>query len=105
MARKGAVKEKVVEEIVEAQVLSAKELAQILGTDPKTCRRFLRSNSADGRPGQGGRWAIPTSELEAVKTAWEARGTRATEADSTDEIDEVLDEEDIDEIDELAELD
>lgn len=47
-------------------MMTPKELAAELGTDPKTCRKFLRSIT-DARAGKGGRWAIDSADLPALK--------------------------------------
>lgn len=39
------------------------ELADALGTDPKTCRKFLRSITPD-RAGKGGRWVLDSDQTE-----------------------------------------
>lgn len=46
-----------------ADHMTPAELAEILGTDPKTCRKFLRSMVPD-RAGKGGRWALDRSQTE-----------------------------------------
>ena len=71
--------------------LTPKELANELGTDPKTVRKFLRSLSSE-RPGKGGRWAIPTDMVDDLKDRFETwTDTRSTvfsidEVDDTDEV-------------------
>lgn len=47
-------------------MMTPKELAVELDTDPKTVRKFLRSLTAD-RAGKGGRWVIDAADLEAIK--------------------------------------
>lgn len=60
------------------ETISPKELAAELGTDPKTVRKFLRSLSSE-RPGKGGRWAISTADLEAIRSRFEGwSSNRAT---------------------------
>ena len=53
------------------------ELAALFNTDTKTLRRFLRSNlEPSSLPGKGGRYNIPTDSLEALKTRFNAKGSR-----------------------------
>lgn len=58
--------------------LTPAALATELGTDPKTCRAFLRSiTPRDEQPGKGGRWALKGTKTEIAKfrkqfTAWTA---------------------------------
>jgi hypothetical protein len=39
------------------------ELAAEIGTDPKTCRKFLRSLTPE-RAGKGGRWTIDPADAD-----------------------------------------
>lgn len=59
---------------------TAKELAEKLGTDPKTVRRFLRSVlPEDARPGRGGRYALDAKAIKALEerfTTWKANSAR-----------------------------
>lgn len=43
--------------------MTPSELAEALGTDPKTCRKFLRSITPD-RAGKGGRWVLDSDQTE-----------------------------------------
>lgn len=57
--------------------MTPKELAQELGTDPKTARKFLRSLTTD-RAGKGGRWVIDPADLPALQERfanWNSRST------------------------------
>lgn len=84
--------------------------ALMVGSDPKTIRRFLRSLTTN-KAGKGGRWAIPLDAVDELKTRWEARGASQTmtftpKADAaTDELEqdavELEEEIDLDDIDEL----
>jgi len=47
-------------------MMTPKELAVELDTDPKTVRKFLRSLTPD-RAGKGGRWVIDANDLDAIK--------------------------------------
>jgi hypothetical protein len=55
-----------------------KEIAVKLGTDPKTLRKFLRSDAsgvADQAPGKGSRWSIEANAVRGMKsrfTKWDA---------------------------------
>lgn len=72
--------------------ISAKELAAKLGTDPKSCRRFLRKQSSV-RPGKGGRWEIDVADVAKLTELFQARSQRADVVDADDETDEdILDE-------------
>lgn len=70
----------------DTELLSAKEAAIELGTDARTLRKFLRKR--DGLVGQGQRWGIDPSEIDALKKAFNA-GHKApkakTEKESTQE--------------------
>jgi hypothetical protein len=46
--------------------MTPKELAILLDTDPKTCRKFLRSLT-DDRAGKGGRWVIDEAMVDDLK--------------------------------------
>lgn len=86
--------------------ISPKDFAEMVGSDPKTVRRFLRANTTE-RANKGGRWEISTDDVEALTTRWNerAKGTQFSmkaEAVVTDdeEVDELTDElEDTDEVD------
>jgi hypothetical protein len=56
-------------EMTESTV-TPKDLAEILGTDPKTVRKFLRSLTPE-RAGKGGRWAIPASVIPELETLFD----------------------------------
>ena len=70
-----------------AETMTPKELANELGTDPKTVRKFLRSLSSE-RPGKGGRWAISTADLDAIKTRFENWNSTKATVFSIDEVDD-----------------
>lgn len=89
--------------------ITPKDFAEMVGSDPKTVRRFLRSLT-ENRAGKGGRWAIDASDLDELKARWDARGTAKTveltvDKPTIDVVDELAeldeDEEDLDDIDEL----
>lgn len=66
--------------------ITPKELANRLGTDPKTVRKFLRSLASE-RPGKGGRWAIPTEmipDLETKFSEWNSRSATVLTLDAED---------------------
>jgi hypothetical protein len=53
------------------KVLTAKEVAQALDTDPRTLRKFLRADAkANGTetPGKGSRYAIEAKQVRSLKT-------------------------------------
>lgn len=57
--------------------ITPKELAAILDTDAKTCRKFLRSLT-DDRAGKGGRWAIDADDIDALTERFAAFTARRT---------------------------
>lgn len=65
--------------------LTPKELALELGTDPKTCRKFLRSLTSD-RAGKGGRWVIDANDLDALKERFAAFNARKATILSLDDL-------------------
>lgn len=94
-------------EAPKATVISPKDFAELVGSDPKTVRRFLRSLTTD-RANKGGRWEISTDDVDALTARWNerAKGTtfamQSADAPSDDEaVDELTDEVDLDDIDEL----
>lgn len=90
--------------------ISPKDFADLVGSDPKTVRRFLRSLTTD-RANKGGRWEIANDDVEALVTRWNerAKGTsfkmRTVDID-TDELeqDAVDLENEVDELDDIDEL-
>lgn len=69
-----------------AQTLTTKEVAEELGTDPKTFRRFLRSADSPVTPvGQGNRYGIERRQLRTLTkafNAWQARHTRKSDSEA-----------------------
>lgn len=86
--------------------LSAKEVAQELGTDARTVRKFLRKTY--GTIGQGNRWSIQRKEVAKLKKAFdewakpvESKGSAVVPdrvVDLSEEIDDLVELEDIDEL-------
>lgn len=86
------------------KTLSVKEVAETLGTDGRTLRKFLRSEVTEAggtvgtdTPGKGKRYAIPAGQVKGLTkrfNAWnEAKTTKSeTEAEATDEISPSTDE-------------
>lgn len=64
-------------------MLSAKDLAAELGTDPKSFRRWLRSLTST-RAGKGGRWVFDADAADQVRKAWTTRSTKGTTPDIAD---------------------
>lgn len=100
-------------ETVEAPAsITPKDFAEMVGSDPKTVRRFLRSISSN-RAGKGGRWTIDASDVDELKTRWAARGASQTVALKLDEdeVDDIVAETDAefeeltDDVDELEDID
>lgn len=71
---KGTTKEVTPDEAPTSNKLSAKEAAALIGTDARTLRKFLRSES--GLVGQGQRWEIDPDKVDELK----ARFTNFTKA-------------------------
>lgn len=84
--------------------LTTKETAEKLGTEPRTLRKFLRSEAVEAggkvgedTPGKGGRYSLEAKEFRSLQKrfeAWQEAHTRS--ADEVEE--EVLDEDDLDEL-------
>jgi len=67
--------------------LSATQLAQMINTDPKTLRRFLRENESFRNPGSGGRYSFTQKEAESVQRAfksWSSTRTKRSKTSSSD---------------------
>jgi hypothetical protein len=84
----------------ESNTLSAKELAQRCGTDPKTVRKFLRDHlPQDEQPGQGGRYAFTKGQVKELVKAYKAWGAgkaakaEKAESKSNEDIEDLSDEE------------
>ena len=86
--------------------LSAKEVAQELGTDARTVRKFLRKTY--GTIGQGNRWNIQRKEIAKLRKAFnewakppepkESKVTPTKVVDLAEEIDDIVELEDIDDL-------
>jgi hypothetical protein len=84
--------------------LTTKEAAEKLGTDPRSLRKFLRSETVENggtvgedTPGKGGRYSLEAKEFRSLQkrfNAWSEKHTRSadeeTEIESEDEITEDL---------------
>lgn len=57
---------------------SAKDLATEAGTDPKSFRRWLRTQTTD-RANKGGRWVFSADAKAAFLKAYAERGSKGTE--------------------------
>jgi hypothetical protein len=76
--------------------LNPTELADRLGTDARTARKFLRSiTPKDAQPGKGSRWAIEAKQVTSLKSqfskftaaaekAKQDREAKAAEVEETD---------------------
>jgi len=64
--------------------ITAKELATILNTDPKSLRRWLRTVTTD-RANKGGRWIFNDDSVKELTTKWNERSTKGTTPELTDE--------------------
>jgi hypothetical protein len=59
--------------MTEEKTYGAKQVAHRIGTDPKTFRKFLRSDASPYEAvGQGARYEFPISELRALDKAFHA---------------------------------
>lgn len=52
--------------------LTAREVADQVGTDPKTLRRFLRADVTYNNPGSGGRYVFKESDVPTIKKRFDA---------------------------------
>lgn len=71
----------------ETPVMTTSEVASELGTDPKTLRKFFRSDKCDIEPvGQGKRYAITADDIDDLKTSFALwAGGKAKKADDDSE--------------------
>jgi hypothetical protein len=65
---------------VEEITFSAKELAALCGTEPKTFRRWLRAQT-EQRANKGGRWSFDEATRDHYVTAWFARNEPKADTD------------------------
>jgi hypothetical protein len=57
-----------IEEEAEEELLSAKAVAKMLDTDPRTFRKFMRSiTEKEEQPGQGGRYGIDPEDVPSLQ--------------------------------------
>ena len=71
----------VTEEVTEeVNTISAKQLADELGVEPKAFRRWLRRHTTN-RAGKGGRWAFSLEDAAELKAAY----TKAAAEETADE--------------------
>lgn len=75
--------EVVEETTTEETTISAKAIANELGIDPKSFRRWLRRHTED-RAGKGGRWNFSADQAEELKAAYLKPAPEAEVADSDD---------------------
>lgn len=70
----------------ETKVLTTNEVADEIGTEPKTLRKFFRSNNCSIEPvGQGKRYGISADDVEELKAQFAAwAGGKAKKADEDD---------------------
>lgn len=81
------------EEVIHMATLTTKEAAEKLGTEPRTLRKFLRSDTVENggkvgedTPGKGGRYSLEAKEFRSLQKRFEAWSEAHTR--SADEIDE-----------------
>jgi hypothetical protein len=103
--------DEVIEDTDEEEILSAKEVARMIGTDARTFRKFMRAVlDPDDQPGQGGRYQIDAEEVPAIQKAFDkwskpskngtkTRKTKITAPDDDEVVDLTDDEELVDEDD------
>lgn len=70
--------------------ITVQDLAQELGTDARTTRKFLRSvTEKDSQPGKGSKWAIEKREIRSLRSKFkafsEAQRPRTEKADPIDD--------------------
>lgn len=73
----------------ETAVMTTSDVADELGTDPKTLRKFFRSEQCDIEPvGQGKRYAITPDDIDDLRTAFDlwanGKAKKATKADDAE---------------------
>lgn len=68
--------------------ITPKELAEQLGSDGRTVRKFLRSiTPEEDRPGKGNRWALEAKQVRSLRKQFEAwSAAKAPAEDVTPEI-------------------
>lgn len=73
--------------MTDTPVMTTSEVADELGTDPKTLRKFFRSDKCDITPvGQGKRYAITADDIDDLKTSFGLwAGGKAKKADEGDD--------------------
>lgn len=73
--------------MTDTPVMTTSEVADELGTDPKTLRKFFRSDKCDITPvGQGKRYAITADDIDDLRTSFDLwAGGKAKKADAEDE--------------------
>lgn len=72
----------------ETAVMTTAEVADELGTDPKTLRKFFRSDACDTVTpvGQGKRYAITPDDIDDLRVAFDAWSSgKAKKADAVDD--------------------
>lgn len=71
----------------ETKVLTTNEVADEIGTEPKTLRKFFRSNNCSIEPvGQGKRYGIAAEDVAALKEQFAAwAGGKAKKAEDDDD--------------------
>ena len=74
------------------KIMNPKELAEKFGTDPRTVRKFLRSDARDNgldTPGKGSRWEIEAKTVRSLQTRFnrwnDAKNAKTEESDETTE--------------------
>ncbi len=68
--------------------ITPKEFAAKVDSDPRTVRKFMRSESGmNMKVGKGHRWAIEAKQVRSLTTRFHA--WNAAKAPATDEVDEV----------------
>jgi deoxyribodipyrimidine photolyase-like uncharacterized protein len=86
-----------VDETEAPTTFAPKDVAEKLGIDAKSFRRWLRRQTAD-RAGKGGRWVFDAETVEALVAAYNKPADDEVEADEEPEDEELNDE--LDELDE-----
>lgn len=91
-------------EAAPASFITPKDFADMVDSDAKTVRRFLRSVTT-ARAEKGGRWEIGNDDVPALLERWANRAKATKFEMKTDAEVDASDEEVLDDVDELEDID
>lgn len=86
-----------------AQIMTPAQFAEMVDSDGRTVRKFLRSiTPKDEQPGKGSRWSLPATKREVTKlqkqfTEW-AEAQETARKERAEKVDEVEETEPVDEV-------